>query len=205
MIHAQWSNSVLLLILLILLVFSSGCAEKTTVVLLPDPDGKVGHITVSNDAGSMTIDEAREATTIRGHDSRPSAPEILSLEKIDADFSQVLTILPGQPVHFILYFQEGSNELTAESRQTLPAIFESIHSKKSQHISVIGHTDTVGDRRYNLQLSRERAAAIRRLLVRQGVAADTITSTSHGQENLLIKTADNVNEPRNRRVEVVVK
>ena len=205
MIHAPWSNNVLLLILLILLVFASGCAEKTTVVLLPDPDGKVGHITVSNGTGSIDIDKAREATTIQGQDSQPTSPKILSPEAIDADFSPVLTILPSQPVHFILYFQEGSNDLTAESRQTLPAIFESINSRKSQHISVIGHTDTVGDRQYNLRLSKERAAAIRRLLVQQGVPANTITSTSHGQENLLIKTADNVNEPRNRRVEVVVK
>ncbi len=205
MIRAQWSNNILLLIFLALLLLLSGCAAKTTVVLLPDPDGKVGHVTVSTDVGSTDITQAREATTVKGRESLPSAPKILSSEAINADFSRVLTMLPSKPVHFILYFEGGSTDLTADSRQILPAILESINNRKSQHISVIGHSDTVGDNQYNLQLSRERAAAIRRLLVQQGVASTFITSTSHGEENPLVKTADNVNEPKNRRVEVVVK
>ena len=205
MIHARSSRNFLLLSCLTLLVFLSGCAAKTTIVLLPDPDGKVGHVTVSTDVGSADISQAREATTVKGRESLPTPPKILSSEAINADFSRVLTMLPEPPVHFILYFAGGSTNLTAESRQTLPAILESINSRKSQHISVIGHSDTVGKKQYNLQLSRERAAAIRRLLIQQGVASTFITSTSHGEENPLVKTADNVSEPKNRRVEVVVR
>ncbi len=205
MFHAHGSNHTLFFLFLALLVILSGCAAKTTIVLLPDPDGKVGHVTVSTDVGSADITQAREATTVKGRESLPTSPKILSLKAIDADFAQVLTTLPGQPIHFILYFQGGGKVLTDESRQTLPAILESINSTKSQHISVIGHSDTAGDAQYNLQLSQERAAAIRRMLVEQGVDPTFITSTSHGEENPRVKTADNVNEPQNRRVEIVVR
>ncbi|MGB3211138.1 MAG: OmpA family protein [Desulforhopalus sp.] len=197
-------NKILLFIFLSLIVVCSGCA-KTTVVLLPDPEGKVGHVTVSTNAGSIDITQEREATTVRGRDSLPADPKILSEKAIDADFSRALAMLPDQPVHFILYFKSESAELTAESKKTLPEIFQSIDDKQSQNISVIGHTDTAGDHQYNLQLSLKRATAIRRILVKEGVDSTFIKSTSHGEENPLVKTADNIHEPRNRRVEVVVR
>ena len=56
-----------------------------------------------------------------------------------------------------------------------------------------------------MSLSLSRALAVKEMLVRQGVASNTIQTTSHGKENPLIATADNVFEPRNRRVEVVVR
>lgn len=188
-----------------LFLFLSGCAQKTTVVLLPDPDGKVGHITVSTNAGSTDITQAREATVIKDRESLPTSPEILSEDKIDADFSPVLAILPNQPVHFILYFKSESTKLRVNSKKVLPQILESIHNRDSKDISVIGHSDTAGDPQYNLQLSQRRASAINRILVKKGVDSTHIKTTSHGEENLLIKTADNVHEPKNRRVEVVVR
>ncbi len=205
MIIIKRFDKIFLFIFLAFFLLSSGCAPKTTVVLLADPTGKVGHITVSTDAGSMDITRAREATTVKGRESIPSSPEILSQETIDADFSPVLTMLPSQPVHFILYFKGGSTELTSESLQTLPAILKSIHNRNSQNISVIGHTDTAGDRQYNLQLSRKRALTVSQILEQKGVDSNFIQSTSHGEENPLVKTADNVHEPKNRRVEVVVR
>lgn len=201
----NWNIKVRLLVCISLLLLSAGCAKKTTVVLLPDPDGKVGHVTVSTDAGTMDITHAKEATTVKGRDSLPAEPTILSEQAIDAEFSPVLTMLPAQPVHFILYFRSDSTDLTEKSVEILPEIIASIQSRNSQDISVIGHTDTAGNRQYNLQLSRQRAAAVNRLLVQKGVDATFIRSTSHGEMNPLVKTADNTHEPRNRRVEVVVR
>lgn len=204
MIIKNGGYKVLLFIFLALVVLASGCA-KTTVVLLPDPDGKVGHITVSTDAGSIDITQAREATVVKGRESLPTSPTILSEGDINANFSPVLAMLPSQPIHFILYFKGGSTDLTAASMKILPEILESIKSRNSQNISVVGHTDTAGDPLYNVQLSRRRASAISRILVQKGVDSNFIKSTSHGEANPLVKTADNVHEQRNRRVEVVVR
>lgn len=183
----------------------SGCAPTTTVVLLPDPDGKVGALTVSSEAGSVDIATAGEATTVKSKSSLPSEPAIMPEEKITATFGEVLANLPEQPVHFTLYFQSGSTVLTKESTALLPKILAAVNQRGSQSISVVGHTDTAGNRQYNVRLSTRRAKAVSRLLTEKGVRKSYIKSTSHGEENPLIKTADNVNEPRNRRVEVIVR
>lgn len=205
MSNKNLSVYVLFMYLGMLILIMSGCAPKTTIVLLPDPDGKVGALTVNTEAGSVDIDKAGEATTVRSKSSLPSKPAIMSKEKITATFGEVLASLPEQPVHFILSFQSGSTVLTRDSFNLLPKILEAVKERESQSISVVGHTDTAGNRQYNLKLSSQRAEAVSRLLIEKGVKKSSIKSTSHGEENQLIKTADNVNEPRNRRVEVIVR
>ncbi len=196
---------VLLMYLGMLILIMSGCAPKTTIVLLPDPDGKVGALTVNTEAGSVDIAKAGETTTVRSKSSLPSKPTIMSKERITATFGEALASLPEQPVHFTLYLQSGSTVLTKDSFNLLPKILEAVKERESQSISVVGHTDTAGNRQYNLKLSTQRAEAVSRLLIEKGVKKSSIKSTSHGEENPLIKTADNVNEPLNRRVEVIVR
>jgi outer membrane protein OmpA-like peptidoglycan-associated protein len=199
------SLHILLVSLGVLILIISGCAPTTTVVLLPDPDGKVGALTVSTEAGSVDIAKAGEATTVKSKKSLPSTPAIMPEEKIAATFGEVLASLPEPPVHFILYFQSGSTSLTNESAGLLPKILETVNERESQSISVVGHTDTAGNRQYNFRLSTQRANAVSRLLIEKGVKKGYLKVTSHGEENPLVKTADNVNEPRNRRVEVIVR
>ncbi len=194
-----------ILFLIIAFIFSFGCAKKTTIILLPDPAGKVGHVTVYTEAGSLDITQAREATVIKGRRFVPDSPEILSSAEIEADFSSALSILPLQPAHFLLFFERESTELVADSMKTLSIIIDLIISRNSHNISVVGHTDTVGDHPYNLQLSKERASAISRILIGAGIDSTYIRSTSHGEMFPLIKTADDIHEPRNRRVEVIVR
>ena len=193
------------LALLLLLTTISGCTHKTTVILLPDPDGKTGEVIVSNAAGSIEITKPGEAATIAGHESQPTSPGILSATEIDKKYGQILSVLPEPPKHFILYFHKDSTKLTTQSLNVLKTILATIQEENSQDISVIGHSDTAGDREYNLQLSSRRARAITELLIKNGIDSSRINTTSHGEENPLIKTADNVSEPRNRRVEVVVR
>jgi outer membrane protein OmpA-like peptidoglycan-associated protein len=69
----------------------------------------------------------------------------------------------------------------------------------------VGHTDTEGTRKMNQQLGMERAMEIKKLLVAQGIDPRIIEVTSHGEGNPLIKTPDDVPEPRNRRVEVILR
>ena len=52
---------------------------KSLIVLLPEPDGSVGEITVSNAAGFVILNKAFQATIVSTMDSRPSRPVILNL------------------------------------------------------------------------------------------------------------------------------
>jgi outer membrane protein OmpA-like peptidoglycan-associated protein len=174
------------------------------VALVPDPDGKVGSISVESAAGSVTIDTSYQATTIGDPQKLPSTPAPVTKKKLDKIFKEALSVQPEQPRHFLLYFQEGT-VLTDASVRLLPDIIASIKKRNSDDISVIGHTDTLGSKEYNTALSIRRAMAVRTLLIARGTESKAIRTTSHGKENPLIPTGDNVSEPRNRRVEVVVR
>ena len=52
---------------------------KSLIILLPEPDGTVGEITVTNAAGSVILSRAFQATTVNTYDSSPTKPVILNL------------------------------------------------------------------------------------------------------------------------------
>lgn len=182
-----------------------GCGRTTTVVLLPEKDSRAGVVTVSTEAGTVEIERAREASVVRSRSSPPSTPAELSSQKIEAIFGEVLKSLPDKPVHFILNFEFGTTNLTADSAARLAEILAAIEQRNSEFVSVVGHTDTVGESRHNHRLAMQRAETVSRLLVDKGVRKEHIQSTSHGESNPLVETGDNIRELRNRRVEVVVR
>ena len=120
-------------------------------------------------------------------------------------FNQAIGARPILPRHFRLYFVLGSDELTSESAIAYRNVFEDIKPRLAYEVEVIGHTDTLGDRSYNQQLSLARAVAIRNKLTADGLAAGSISVTGRGELDLLVPTADQVAEPQNRRVEIVVR
>ena len=72
-------------------------------------------------------------------------------------------------------------------------------------VLVIGHTDTTGSPASNFELGLKRATTVRNILVEAGLDPAFIELISHGEEELLVPTADEVAEPRNRRVEIAVR
>ena len=178
---------------------------KNAVVLLPDADGKVGRVIVSNQAGQRTLDRAGTATRILDAGTAPTEPTTMSAAEIEATFGAALAAQPTPPHHFILYFDQGSTELTPASRSDFSAIVAVIRAYASVDTSVVGHTDTAGDARTNQGLSLRRALAVGALLVAGGIDPGALEITSHGEANPLVPTGDNVSEPRNRRVEVTVR
>ena len=71
-------------------------------------------------------------------------------------------------------------------------------------VGVYGFTDTTGTQDYNARLSQDRAVAVADELVRYGVDPRRINVHGFGESNLRIPTADNVEEVRNRRVEILL-
>jgi outer membrane protein OmpA-like peptidoglycan-associated protein len=192
-------------VLLVCMVSAYGCSRKTIVVLVPDPDGSVGAVNVANQEGSIDLASANQSTTVKGPHAAPTEARVLPENEVNKLFSDVLAVGTSPPVHFLLYFEGGSTALRPESLEMLPVIMDAIKSRNSVDISIVGHTDTAGNKAYNLLLSNNRAQAVSKLLVEKGVQYGHIKTTSHGEENPLIKTGDNVIEPRNRRVEVIVR
>jgi len=186
-------------------VISAACSPTHKIVLVADPDGAVGGITVSNSAGSVEINAPNRATSVKDAHTAPDAPVDMPERDIRALFSEALAIQPPPPLHFILYFEKDSSRLDSNSLNQMADILAAIQERGSTYISVVGHADTLGDKLYNQNLSMRRAAAVRDLLIQKGVKESFVDVTSHGEKNLLIQTGDNVAEPKNRRVEVVVR
>jgi outer membrane protein OmpA-like peptidoglycan-associated protein len=192
---------------LALLVALAGCASdpKTLVVLLPDEDGKVGQVAVTTTAGSQDLKDARTATGASRSDEAPRPPRRLTDADVNERFAEVLAARPPVPRIFILNFAPGGADLTPESLALVPAIIAEIKSRATVDISVVGHTDTVGSNEINVRVSTTRAEKVRDVLIEAGIDGKLIDTTSHGENNPLVPTADNVDEPRNRRVEVTVR
>ena len=101
-------------------------------------------------------------------------------------------------------FATGSAAITPSFQATLNEVAESLTKYPNSLVDVYGHTDTVGSTASNQTLSEERARAVTNYLTSRGVASNRIRWQGFGETQLKVATADNVNEPRNRRVEIKV-
>ena len=174
-------------------------------MLLPDPDGKVGSVSVSNEEGTQILTQAGQAAEVVSLKKPPAEPFQMEEQKIKEVFGTALEAAPQLPAKYILYFKIDSTDLVDESLALLPEIIAEIEKRGSTDTSVVGHTDTAGAKEYNYKLSLGRAKIVAEQLISQGVNAGILQIDSHGEEILLIKTEDDVHEPRNRRVEVTVR
>ncbi|MBA1273098.1 OmpA family protein [Stutzerimonas azotifigens] len=192
-----------LLYSLVLLMFAlGGCASKSYVVLLESPDGSTGAIVVSDSMGTTRVERKQQAVTLgglwRGQFSVPQT-------RLDRDFSAALAAQPALPETFLIYFQTGGASLTPASEAEIPRVLDTIRTRGPSAVSVTGHTDTVSGARWNEQLGLIRAQAIADLLKARGLQVIELKVQSHGERNLLVKTPDDTPEPRNRRVEIIVR
>jgi peptidoglycan-associated lipoprotein len=175
------------------------------VVLLPEPDGKPGGLSVTNQGGTQNLTQPYQAIRIENANTAPSAPFTMDQAEVRRVFGTIVDALPAPEVSFLLYFAEASETLTPESSAQIPAILNMIRDRHSTAISVIGHTDTTGNPQANYQLGLRRAQTVSAIIRQQGTAADSIFVESHGDADLLVKTARGVAEARNRRVEVIIR
>lgn len=182
-----------------------GCAPRHTVVLVPDPDGHTGKAEVITDGGRQSLAKANDMTRVSGRSVAPSPVTTAYNTFIFTTFAAAIAAEPPAPEKFILFFEIGGTNLLPESKAIIPNILAAVKRRKAISISVSGHTDAVGSIRFNDRLARRRAQAISDILIQNGVSPAILEVTSHGEGNPLVPTPDGVAEPRNRRVEVIVR
>ena len=181
----------------------SGHDPASRVTLLPDETGAVGRVVVSTPTGSRELATAYSAVAVETGGALATYQE--SADSIQARYGELLAARPASARSYLLYFAAGSDELAPESAATLADLRRDAERRPAPEIRVIGHTDTVGGAADNEALSARRAQAIADQLAAWGVHAVTLESTGRGENELLVPTADNVDEPRNRRVEVSIR
>ncbi|MBJ3777357.1 OmpA family protein [Acuticoccus mangrovi] len=105
-------------------------------------------------------------------------------------------------------FAFDSNTLTEEGRREAERLAAFLIVANIAHVTLVGHTDEVGDEAYNLELSRRRARSVREALLDAGVAA-SIVVLGKGESEPPVLTSDDAYDQEERRaiarrVEVVL-
>ena len=191
-------------VLCLLLLLTVSCSStKALIVLLPDENSAHGAVAISQGNGVTVLDTPMTAARVdtRGRVEK----EAITQAEVEKNFGEALATLPPKPISFTLYFEEGSTVLLKDSKNTLLELFAEVAKRQAVEVQVTGHTDTLGKASDNDRLSEERAQAIKEMLIAQGLKSNFIRAVGRGSRELLIPTPDNVREPRNRRVEVIVR
>lgn len=183
-------------------------SNRSLVVLLPDPDGKVGKIEVTTDKGTQRVEKAYHSVQAGVRDDMPSASTPMDQEKIMSLFGQTLEMQPDPRFKIwtdILYCKFGSVELVESSYKALPAIIKELKNNSPVEIYVIGHADRVGSEKQNVNLSHRRSAWVKDTFISSGIKSKIILISFYGESKPQISTADETPHPLNRRVELVAK
>lgn len=191
-----------LTLVLLLLLALAACGPRTTVVVVPDDDGHVGQVTVTAAKDSRVIGGTDESVVVTDSVGKSKT---MSQADISKNFGQALSATPAKPLSWQLYFRPEAAEPDAASLKLLPEILDAIRARAIARVTLIGHTDSMGDLQYNDRLSIARAEAVKKHLVKAGVDPAIVKTVGFGPTDPLVPTKPGVPEQKNRRVEVFVR
>jgi outer membrane protein OmpA-like peptidoglycan-associated protein len=103
-----------------------------------------------------------------------------------------------------ILFEVDRADLRPQTREALARMAESLRKVGIERVRVEGHTDNVGSRDYNLELSRRRAEAVRRELAAHGLSEAKIVPRGLGAQHPAAPNDTRDGRARNRRVTIMV-
>ncbi len=119
------------------------------------------------------------------------------------DFSQVIASSGRFVTHGIL-FDTDSDRIKAESAPVIQSIAKGLEANPNLRLQIEGHTDSVGDKTHNVELSKRRAEAVKSVLVAQfTVDAARLTTNGLGASKPIDSNDSPQGRSQNRRVEFV--
>lgn len=177
----------------------TGCATSTVTLLEDEAGGPTGAVAVyDKDTGAEQGQLTGANTT-----ARVGGGTVRIRPARGARYADLMVRMPYAPRTYVLYFYEGTSQITEESKPVLEALRKVVTA--DSEVQITGHTDTVGETDFNDRLSHERAVEVRAALVKDGLPVDNSRVVGRGERELRVPTADNVSEPANRRVEVILR
>ncbi len=177
----------------------TGCASANVTLLNDAGTAASGQVAVfdpvtGQERGALTAGDTQASLGGKALKPRPAKP---------GRWAELMTWTPAAPRVYVLYFVEGSTDLAPGSGPILEALRAAV--TPGAEVQITGHTDTTGSPDVNDKLSLERAVEIRAALVKQGLPVENAKVVGRGERELRTPTGDNVAEPANRRVEVILR
>jgi len=182
----------------------AGCSTPPDkVILLPDPDGKVGAVVVRSASGEQTIDKAYAGVDVAQNGKIETTMD--SQQVVETRYSDLLAARPPRPMTFTLFFLfDSATELAPDSSATVEKIKAVLATWPAPQVVVIGHTDLAGSQDFNDRLSLRRAQSAAAFLIKEGIPAKQIETAGRGKREPLVPTPDGVPNRMNRRVVITI-
>lgn len=181
----------------------AACAPVSRVILLPQEDRPDSKVVVTTRKAETVIDQPYGVAEV-GRLGGLSA-DTTTAEAVAAEFPELLALRPPMPEQYVLQFETGTSNLTAESQAQLDTVLNSALRRGGGEILIVGHTDRVGSLEANDRLSLERANAIRDLFLAMGFRPELVEAVGRGEREPVVPTEDETAEPSNRRADVFVR
>jgi len=102
-------------------------------------------------------------------------------------------------------FKYNKTDLTNLSAEKVKQIIQRIREADDLDIEIRAYTDSIGSEAYNLNLSRRRANALKKLLIKQGIPASSISAIGKGEADPVADNATKAGQAINRRGEFLFK
>ena len=187
----------------------SGQFSKGTVTIINNGDGtgsySDGKLTIQNNGdGTATVNGAtvKDAPKVEKVAKLGKFPPVESLKPVES-CGTVITLEDG------VLFDFGKSDIRSDAAQTLKSLAGVLNNAKVPTAHIYGHTDSISDEAFNLQLSQERADAVSAELKKDGVSA-ILDATGYGESKPVApnENADGSDNPAgralNRRVEIFI-
>src|SRR4029453_411018 len=150
---------------LALAAWLGGCYNTGHVVLLPEKDGRDAAVDVKQGDQTYVLDKPSAATRQWPMGAQPYTSDA---KEVQARFGAAIAAQPMRAKSFTLYFLEGQDEFTVESKEIFENVFVEISKYPVPDLVVVGHTDKVGSDQFNDALALRRAEAGRTALIGAG-------------------------------------
>jgi outer membrane protein OmpA-like peptidoglycan-associated protein len=181
-------------------------AQTEAARLKQDNDNKM--LIARNEADGLKADNAAQRAISEAELARLEREKVTLRAQLLFQFNAILQTrdtVRGLVVNMSdVLFDTGRFGLRPEAREKLARVAGIVEGHPGLKLAVEGYTDSVGADDYNQTLSENRGASVRDDLVRQGMAADSVTSAGFGKSRPVASNDTADGRQQNRRVEIVI-
>ncbi|MFA9191863.1 DUF5723 family protein [Flavobacterium sp. FZUC8N2.13] len=143
--------------------------------------------------GDGVLDKDDKCPKVKGTLANNGCPEVTTevIKRLN-DFSKSIL------------FDSSKATIRPESNDKLEGIVKVMDEYNNAKFKLEGHTDSTGNVAKNLQLSKDRAAAVKDYLISKGISADRLSSEGYGITKPIASNKTVEGRAQNRRVEIIL-
>jgi len=119
------------------------------------------------------------------------------------DTKRILSEPKSRIITHGILFDVDKASIKPQSMGTINEIYQFLKDDPSLKFEIEGHTDNTGESQHNLQLSQERADAVKLQLISLGIDPSRLTTKGFGDSKPIVDNSSPEGKANNRRVEFV--